>query len=106
VGEAPVHGVVEALHARGLQTWLSHKDVFGGLKPDGQSRAGSQRMDRPLVVLSGASIRSRRAGTENLDTRRRERAQKRPIPLPIRTIDDPKPADLGPRRPLWRMMGS
>jgi hypothetical protein len=84
----------EALVTQGVKTWLSQKDILGGLKLHEQLKAGIQRMDKLLLVLSDTSIKSNWVGTEILEARQRERSECRSILFPIRITDFPKLADL------------
>jgi hypothetical protein len=96
-----------ALAGHGVKTWLSQKDVLGGLKLHEQLKAGIRRMDKLLLVLSDASIHSHWVGTEMLEARRRERSESKSMLFPIRLVGYDKLADLelfdaDEGRDLWR----
>jgi hypothetical protein len=84
----------KALSAKGVKTWLSQKDVLGGMKLHEQLKAGIRQMDKLLLVLSEASIKSNWVGTEVLEARQRERLERMSILFPIRLVDYAKLSEL------------
>ena len=84
----------KALSAKGVKTWLAQKDVLGGRKLHEQLKAGIRQMDKLLLVLSEASIKSNWVGTEVLEARQRERVERMSILFPIRLVDYTKLSEL------------
>ena len=66
---------------------MSQKAIRGGEALDEQLLDGIRDMDRLLIVLSDASLRSHWVATEILEARQRERSEARKVMFPVRIIE-------------------